>query len=60
MGIVRPFIEKDDIWQYIPRINTGLFSIIKVHFTFFANLIVDWLANTINFTDSGIIIDETI
>lgn len=56
MGLVRSFIGTDGIWQYIPHINTGLFSIIKVHFLLFANLIVDWHINTINFTDSGIII----
>ena len=55
MGLVRSFIGTDGIWQYIPHINTGLFSIIKVHFLLFANLIVDWHINTINFTDSGII-----
>ena len=55
MGLVRSFIGTDGIWQYIPHINTGLFSIIKVHFLLFANLIVDWYINTINFTDSGII-----
>ena len=54
MGLVRSFIGTDGIWQYIPHINTGLFSIIKVHFLLFANLIVDWHINTINFTDSGI------
>ncbi len=54
MGLVRSFIGTDGIWQYIPHINTGLFSIIKVHFLLFANLIVDWYINTINFTDSGI------
>lgn len=53
MGLVRSFIGTDGIWQYIPHINTGLFSIIKVHFLLFANLIVDWHINTINFTDSG-------
>lgn len=53
MGLVRSFIGTDGIWQYIPHINTGLFSIIKVHFLLFANLIVDWYINTINFTDSG-------
>lgn len=42
MGLVRSFIGTDGIWQYIPHINTGLFSIIKVHFLLFANLIVDW------------------
>ncbi len=56
MGLVRSFIGTDGIWQYIPHINTGLFSIIKVHFLLFANLIVDWHINTINFTDSGFII----
>lgn len=56
MGLVRSFIGTDGIWQYIPHINTGLFSIIKVHFLLFANLIVDWHINTINFTDSGLII----
>ena len=55
MGLVRSFIGTDGIWQYIPHINTGLFSIIKVHFLLFANLIVDWHINTINFTDSGLI-----
>lgn len=55
MGLVRSFIGTDGIWQYIPHINTGLFSIIKVHFLLFANLIVDWHINTINFTDSGIL-----
>jgi hypothetical protein len=55
MGLVRSFIGTDGIWQYIPHINTGLFSIIKVHFLLFANLIVDWHINTINFTDSGYI-----
>ena len=55
MGLVRSFIGTDGIWQYIPHINTGLFSIIKVHFLLFANLIVDWHINTINFTDSGFI-----
>jgi len=54
MGLVRSFIGTDGIWQYIPHINTGLFSIIKVHFLLFANLIVDWHINTINFTDSGL------
>ncbi len=54
MGLVRSFIGTDGIWQYIPHINTGLFSIIKVHFLLFANLIVDWHINTINFTDSGV------
>lgn len=58
MGLVRSFIGTDGIWQYIPHINTGLFSIIKVHFLLFANLIVDWHINTINFTDSGIIEDQ--
>lgn len=53
MGLVRSFIGTDGIWQYIPHINTGLFSIIKVHFLLFANLIVDWHINTISFTDSG-------
>ncbi|MEZ3503983.1 MAG: hypothetical protein K1W25_11110, partial [Lachnospiraceae bacterium] len=56
MGLVRSFIGTDGIWQYIPHINTGLFSIIKVHFLLFANLIVDWHINTINFTDSGLIL----
>ena len=55
MGLVRSFIGTDGIWQYIPHINTGLFSIIKVHFLLFANLIVDWHINTINFTDSGLL-----
>lgn len=55
MGLVRSFTGTDGIWQYIPHINTGLFSIIKVHFLLFANLIVDWHINTINFTDSGFI-----
>lgn len=58
MGLVRSFIGTDGIWQYIPHINTGLFSIIKVHFLLFANLIVDWHINTINFTDSGISIKQ--
>ena len=58
MGLVRSFIGTDGIWQYIPHINTGLFSIIKVHFLLFANLIVDWYINTINFTDSGYIYDD--
>ena len=56
MGLVRSFIGTDGIWQYIPHINTGLFSIIKVHFLLFANLIVDWHINTINFTDSGMLL----
>lgn len=60
MGLVRSFIGTDGIWQYIPHINTGLFSIIKVHFLLFANLIVDWHINTINFTDSGNIKDDTL
>ena len=60
MGLVRSFIGTDGIWQYIPHINTGLFSIIKVHFLLFANLIVDWHINTINFTDSGICKDAEI
>lgn len=60
MGLVRSFIGTDGIWQYIPHINTGLFSIIKVHFLLFANLIVDWHINTINFTDSGNIQFSTI
>lgn len=58
MGLVRSFIGTDGIWQYIPHINTGLFSIIKVHFLLFANLIVDWHINTINFTDSGCIYEN--
>ncbi len=58
MGLVRSFIGTDGIWQYIPHINTGLFSIIKVHFLLFANLIVDWHINTINFTDSGLNITQ--
>lgn len=58
MGLVRSFIGTDGIWQYIPHINTGLFSIIKVHFLLFANLIVDWHINTINFTDSGYYVYE--
>ena len=60
MGLVRSFIGTDGIWQYIPHINTGLFSIIKVHFLLFANLIVDWHINTINFTDSGTFINRSI
>ncbi len=59
MGLVRSFIGTDGIWQYIPHINTGLFSIIKVHFLLFANLIVDWHINTINFTDSGLFLIGT-
>lgn len=60
MGLVRSFIGTDGIWQYIPHINTGLFSIIKVHFLLFANLIVDWHINTINFTDSGKYFEEVV
>ncbi len=42
MGLVRSFIGTDGIWQYIPHINTGLFSIMKLAFEFILHYFFDF------------------